>query len=111
MKTSKLSGFRSGSNRAFRMEEDRKFNKALGVLFHRNDSNKLTDEAIKACRMIDVHPEDLLHKGADYFMREGAVKVSEEIAEVRYKHFMTKRTANILRVYDYMLLAGMLRGN
>jgi hypothetical protein len=44
-------------------------------------------------------------------MKEGAVKVSEEIAEVRYKHFMTKRTANILRVYDYMLLAGMLRGN
>ena len=111
MKNSKLSGFRSGSNHAFRMEEDRKLNKALGVLFHRNDSNKLTEEAIKACKMIDVHPEDLLHKGADYFMREGAVKVSEEIAEVRYKHFMTKRTANILRVYDYMLLAGMLRGN
>jgi len=61
------------------MEEDRKFNKALGVLFHRNDSNKLTDEAIKACRMIDVHPEDLLHKSADYFMREGRSRFQKRL--------------------------------
>ena len=33
-----------------------------------------------------------------------------EIAEVRFKHFQTKRIANIIRVYDYMSLSGMLRG-
>ena len=72
MKNSKLSGFRSGSNRAFRMEEDRKINKALSVLFQRVDSNRLTDEAIKACRMIDVNPEDLIFKGSDFFIRDGS---------------------------------------
>jgi len=81
-------GLRTGSNgRAFRAEEDRKLNKALGALFQRTDSNKLTEDAIKACRMIDIRPEDLLQKGADAFLRDGAQKVSHEIAEVRFKHF------------------------
>jgi hypothetical protein len=54
------------------MEEDRKINKALSVLFQRVDSNRLTDEAIKACRMIDVNPEDLIFKGSDFFIRDGS---------------------------------------
>lgn len=60
--------------------------------------------------MIDIRPDDLLQKSADTFLRDGAQKVANEIAEVRFKHFQTKRIANIIRVYDYMSLAGMLRG-
>ena len=48
---------RSGSNaRGFRQDDEKKYNKALTVLFQRVDATKLTDEAVKACSHLDIHP-------------------------------------------------------
>jgi hypothetical protein len=53
----------------------------------RPDSNKLTEEAHEACHSLLIKPEDLHHKGLDYFIKENGNPISVEIAEVRFKHF------------------------
>ena len=71
----------------FRHEDEKKYNKALSVLFQRADANKLTEDAIKACRHLDINPEELIQKTTDYFLNDNGQRVSAEIASVRFSHF------------------------
>jgi|688.fasta_scaffold363877_1 hypothetical protein len=78
-------GLRTGSLKKF--NDENKYNTALRAVFQRQETNKLTEQALEVCRIIQVNPEDLCHKSLDSFMKENGVKVNSEIAEVRFRHY------------------------
>ena len=79
-------GLRTGS-KSMRKNDDFKYNTALRAVFHKKEANKLTEEATEVCQILNIKPEDLCHKGLDFFTKDNGQKIQKEIAEVRFRHF------------------------
>jgi hypothetical protein len=52
------------------------------------DSKRLTKEAIEACEVTGINPNDLYEKNLDYFMQTAN---DPEIAQMRFDHFEKRR--------------------
>lgn len=61
--------------------------KATKKLFDTN-SKRLTKEAIEACEVTGINPNDLYEKNLDYFIQTAN---DPEIAQMRFDHFEKRR--------------------
>lgn len=52
------------------------------------DSKRLTKEAVEACEVTGINPNDLYEKNLDYFMQTAN---DPEIAQMRFDHFEKRR--------------------
>ena len=103
-------GWLNGSNGLSPRQVDQKqLNRAIHWMFVRNEPNKLTDDATKACKALSVKPDDLVPKTFEDFKQDGSKTVKDEIADVRFEHYQNKRISNILKVFDYMLAEGLVK--
>lgn len=47
--------------------DDKKFKKAVRLIFKYGQENKLTEEAVEACKRQGINPDELLNKTVDDF--------------------------------------------
>ena len=59
----------------------------FGYIMH-IDSKRLTKEAVEACEVTGINPNDLYEKNLDYFMQTAN---DPEIAQMRFDHFEKRR--------------------
>ena len=98
-------------------EDEKKYKKALRFIYKfGQETNKLTDEAIEACKRQGINSDDLISKTVEDFAvhPQGSVSPPKSkhqaelmqseasLAEVRYKHHHNRRKVMVLRLYDYM---------
>eukprot|EP00347_Sterkiella_histriomuscorum_P010768 403374992 len=57
-----------------------------------NSDGSLNDEALNACKFLQIDPSTLVAKSIDQFQEKG---ISETIVQIRYQHYEEKRRAKI----------------
>ena len=93
-------------------EEEKKYKKALRFIYKfGQETNKLTEEAVEACKRQGVNPDDLLTKTAEDFAvhpgqdkpalpknkHQAALLESEaSLTQVRFKHHQQRRKGKYL---------------
>lgn len=81
---------------------NQKGNKKSNLIFLKND--KLSDEALNACKALHIDPSMLAPKQKESFKESD---ITAAIAEIRYYHYEDKRKCLIQEVEDYIKTGGM----
>ena len=98
----------SSAKMARTVEEDKKYKKALRFIYKfGQESNKLTDEAVEACKRQGINPDDLVMKTLEDFAvhpssagttskpkdkhQAELLQSEQNLAEVRFRHHQNRR--------------------
>jgi hypothetical protein len=63
------------------------------------DTKKLTEEAIDACHMTGINPQDLYEKQVDFFRQQSE---SADIATMRHMHYEKRRKNKLGIIFNFL---------
>ena len=98
-------------------EDEKKYKKALRFIYkYGQETNKLTEEAVEACKRQSINTDDLIFKTVEDFAVNVAattqtpknkhqmdlLESENNLSSVRYKHHENRRRILVMRLYEYL---------
>ena len=104
-------------------EDEKKYKKALRFIYkYGQETNKLTEEALEACKRQSINADDLIFKTVEDFAVNATMTTQtpknkhqmdlleseNNLSSVRYKHHENRRRILVMRLYEYLCVVSTI---